>query len=108
MFFTGYRASLTTTTIGTVPTSVSVSKSLTGSYGTVLDSELLIAWPEGTISSVYPSRRRLRDEVGADDAVGARLVVDDHRLADLLGQLVRDDAADLVRRAACRESRGSP
>ncbi len=43
---------------------------------------------------------RLRHEGGADVAVGARTVVDDHRLAQRLAQLLADQAGDDVRRPA--------
>jgi hypothetical protein len=44
--------------------------------------------------------RRLHDVEPADAAAGAGLVVDDDRLAELLGELLADDAGDDVARPA--------
>ena len=46
--------------------------------------------------------RRVRDELGADVAGGAGPIVRDDLLAEALAELLRDDAADGVRRAARR------
>jgi hypothetical protein len=44
--------------------------------------------------------RALRDRVDADGERAARTIVDDDRLAELLGDSRRDDARDVVGRAA--------
>ena len=53
--------------------------------------------------NVYPSGFDLRDVFGANDAAGARLVLDDHGLADLLGEHLGDGARAVVGYAARRE-----
>ena len=50
-------------------------------------------------------RRRFRDHVGADHRGRAGPVLDDHRLLELLGQGLRDLAAEYVARAAGAERR---
>ena len=54
-------------------------------------------------NSVWPSGVGLRHEVGADRAVGAGLVLDDDGLAEDVLDLVGDQAADEIGRAAGRE-----
>ena len=48
-------------------------------------------------------RRRLRDELGADDAAGAALVLDDEALLHLVGELLRDETAERIGGAARTE-----
>ena len=52
--------------------------------------------------------RRLGDDVVADDGAGAGAVIDHHLLAELLGEFLRDDAADDVGAAARRRRHDQP
>jgi hypothetical protein len=47
--------------------------------------------------------RGLRDDLGADDGVGARPVVDDDLLAQIFAHLLADEAAEEIGGAARRE-----
>ena len=51
---------------------------------------------------------RLGDDVGADVAAGARVILDHHRLAPLARQLLADEARGDVRRAARGERHDDP
>ena len=52
--------------------------------------------------------RRFRDRVGGERAAGAGAVLDDHRLAELVGELAAEQPRQHVDRAAGRERHDQP
>ena len=89
----------TTSISGIEAISVIGTKSFTGSYGCFCRLAL-IAKAIVVTSSVWPSGAALATWVGADRAAAAGPVVDDGRLAPVVGQALRDQPGDRVGGAA--------
>jgi hypothetical protein len=93
----------TASSIGPRPIIATGANAAMGSYGNWVCVAAAVRKLDDVRSSTEPSFRRFRDEVGADDASGARLVLDDHRRVEPLAERARDRAGNDVVASSCRE-----